>query len=70
MPCRMTNTYELYWINDDGEVDATARPISASNDDDALIQAAELADGDRVELWTGSRLVARLGPATSPATRH
>ena len=44
----------------------TTRTITARNDADASRQALDLADQQRVELWSTSRLVARFGPPDDP----
>lgn len=46
--------YRAYIIGEDGRI---IGKIKCRNDDEAIQKASRLADGERVEVWTGPRLV-------------
>jgi hypothetical protein len=51
--------YRAYLIGSDGHF-VGCEPIVGADDSDATEKAKRLVDGHDVELWNGSRLVARL----------
>ncbi len=51
--------YRAYPIGDDGHF-LSVSVISAKNDREAVLQAKAMLNGNPVELWENSRLVARL----------
>jgi len=57
--------YRVHTVAADGEL-AGARAFRSDNDDDAIVRAKQWVDGCAVELWNGTRFVARLEPETFP----
>jgi hypothetical protein len=57
--------YRAVLIDVDGCTVATVR-IKASNDDEAVVQAAVLVDGHGVDLWDGVRLIEHFPPVDPP----
>ncbi|GJE13854.1 hypothetical protein FOHLNKBM_4920 [Methylobacterium longum] len=57
--------YQVRKLDGGGDV-LTTRIITARNDADASRQASDLADRNRVELWSTSRLVGQFGPLDDP----
>jgi hypothetical protein len=56
--------YRLYFLDENGHI-RSALEADCADDDTALAWAAEQLDGRAVELWRGSRLVAKLPGADS-----
>jgi hypothetical protein len=51
--------YRLYVTTADGHVTAPATVIECADDQEAIGKAAQLVDGQAVELWAGARLIMR-----------
>ena len=53
--------YRVYEIGDDGHI-VRSTPLICLDDREAIEKASRLADGHVIEVWSGERLVRRLGP--------
>jgi hypothetical protein len=58
--------YRAYTVGLDGHF-IRCEPL-LSDDGEALAKAKRLADGYDIEVWSGERFVARVGPSRSKAT--
>ena len=52
--------YRAYTVGTDGHF-IGYQPLICADDTEAIAKARRLADGHDIELWSGDRLVARLG---------
>src|SRR5687768_2320084 len=62
----MGEFYKASPVGADGRIAGPAIEIFATNDEDAIEQAQQLADGRDLELWRGTHMV---GPVTSRSMR-
>jgi hypothetical protein len=51
--------YRLYLLDQSGHI-VRARYVSASDEKDAIQRASQTAESERWELWTGTRMIARV----------
>lgn len=58
--------YRIYFVSEDGHIRG-AREADMPSDDDAIAFAHSVADGQRVEIWSGTRLVSRIDPVLRQA---
>jgi hypothetical protein len=55
--------YRVCVLTDDNQIWGPPIDVTFENDQDAILQTERLVDGNDVELWRGSRLVARIRSA-------
>jgi hypothetical protein len=55
--------YRVCVLTDDNQIWDPPIDVTFENDQDAVLQTERLVDGNDVELWRGSRLVARIRSA-------
>jgi len=51
--------YRIYYTEDDSHITIPPQIIECADDQEAICQAAQAANGKAVELWEGSRLIVR-----------
>jgi hypothetical protein len=51
--------YRVYVLSDDGHISGPPHVIECEDDQEAVGRAAQYTNGRTVELWNGSRLIAR-----------
>jgi hypothetical protein len=54
--------YRIFLLGQDGHIKQPPEIVECPDDQTAIERAKQLLDGKVIEIWEGSRLVARLAP--------
>jgi hypothetical protein len=54
--------YRIFFFGQDGHIKQPPEIVECQDDETAIEKANQLLDGSVIEIWDGTRLVARLAP--------
>jgi hypothetical protein len=59
-------SYRLYTLTSECHITSPPNIVDCKDDQAAVVGAKQALDGRAIEIWNGSRLVARLNPENAP----